>query len=146
MVSFCDRVGIDASDTEGRNMSERSIVYFTRDLSAEGLRRAYEKIGCVLTGKIGVKLHTGEPHGPNIIPAASALLTPNAEKFLKPWAAAMPLNWMVAVHRNSALMENQFYLIKYIHGSQILLDSKLNKIARFLITGHYNKYTFLTEG
>ena len=33
-----------------------SIVYFTRDLSAAGLQKIYKK------------LHTGEQHGPNIIP------------------------------------------------------------------------------
>lgn len=47
---------------------EESIVYFTRDLSAAGLIKAYEKIGSVLKGKIAVKLHTGEKHGPNILP------------------------------------------------------------------------------
>ena len=45
-----------------------SIVYFTRDLSAEGLKKVYEKVNAGMTGKIGIKLHTGEPHGPNIIP------------------------------------------------------------------------------
>ena len=45
-----------------------SVVYFTRDLSAEGLRRIFSRVNAPLTGKIGVKLHTGEPHGPNIIP------------------------------------------------------------------------------
>ena len=45
-----------------------SPVYFTRDLSPAGLRRAFSQVGGALTGKIGVKLHTGEPHGPNIIP------------------------------------------------------------------------------
>ena len=45
-----------------------SVVYFTRDLSAEGLKKVYEKVNAGMTGKIGVKLHTGEPHGPNIIP------------------------------------------------------------------------------
>ena len=45
-----------------------SIVYFTRDLSAEGLIRLYEKINENLTGRVAVKLHTGEQHGPNIIP------------------------------------------------------------------------------
>lgn len=47
-----------------------SIVYFTRDLSAAGLRKVYEKVSANLTGKIAVKLHTGEQHGPNIIPHA----------------------------------------------------------------------------
>ena len=45
-----------------------SVVYFTRDLSAKGLQKVYEKVNAAMKGKIGVKLHTGEPHGPNIIP------------------------------------------------------------------------------
>ena len=45
-----------------------SIVYFTRDLSAAGFQKAYEKVCANIKGKVAVKLHTGEPHGPNIIP------------------------------------------------------------------------------
>ena len=48
--------------------SEESIVYFTRDLSQEGLKKIYEKVNENIDGKIAIKLHTGEPHGPNIIP------------------------------------------------------------------------------
>jgi uncharacterized Fe-S center protein len=47
---------------------EQSVVYFTRDLSPEGLKRIYERVSGVLTGKVAVKLHTGEAEGPNIIP------------------------------------------------------------------------------
>ncbi len=47
-----------------------SIVYFTRDLSPEGLIAIYRKLHPSLVGKVAVKLHTGEPHGPNIIPPA----------------------------------------------------------------------------
>ncbi len=47
---------------------ESSVVYFTRDLSAEGLQRIYERIASSINGKVGIKLHTGEKHGPNIIP------------------------------------------------------------------------------
>lgn len=47
---------------------EKSVVYFTRDLSAEGLKKIYDRVKENMTGKIGIKLHTGEPHGPNIIP------------------------------------------------------------------------------
>ncbi len=46
----------------------KSAVYFTRDLSAEGLIRIFDKVHGGIGGKIGIKLHTGEPHGPNIIP------------------------------------------------------------------------------
>jgi len=45
-----------------------SSVFFTRDLSAEGLLRVYDKVGGGITGRVGVKLHTGEKNGPNIIP------------------------------------------------------------------------------
>ena len=49
-------------------MGNRPIVYFTRDLSAEGLLQIYDRVSANLTGKIAVKLHTGEKNGPNIIP------------------------------------------------------------------------------
>ena len=45
-----------------------SVVYFTRDLSAEGLRKIYERVNSNITGKVAIKLHTGEKNGPNIIP------------------------------------------------------------------------------
>ena len=46
-----------------------SVVYFTRDLSAEGLIKAYEQVCGNIEGHTGVKLHTGEQNGPNIIPS-----------------------------------------------------------------------------
>ena len=45
-----------------------SVVYFTKDLSAAGLIKVYKKVCEGICGKVAVKLHTGEPHGPNIIP------------------------------------------------------------------------------
>ena len=45
-----------------------SIVYFTRDLSAEGLKKIFDRVSENLNGKIAIKLHTGEAEGPNIIP------------------------------------------------------------------------------
>ena len=50
-----------------RNGAE-SVVWFTRDLSPEGLRKIYAKVSNALTGKVAIKLHTGEKNGPNIIP------------------------------------------------------------------------------
>ena len=47
---------------------EESTVYFTRNLSAEGLIQAYEQVNGKISGRVGVKLHTGEQNGPNIIP------------------------------------------------------------------------------
>ena len=61
-------IGGDHYIPYGERTGNESIVYFTRDLSAAGLIRMYEKIKENLTGKVAVKLHTGEQHGPNIIP------------------------------------------------------------------------------
>ena len=46
----------------------KSVVFFTRDLSAAGLLKLYDRVGSVLTGKVAVKLHTGEQYGPNFLP------------------------------------------------------------------------------
>lgn len=42
-------------------------VYFTRDISADSLKKLYALVNQDLTGKIAIKLHTGEPNGPYII-------------------------------------------------------------------------------
>ncbi len=46
----------------------KAPVYFTKDLSARGLLGMYSKINRNITGKTAIKLHTGEPNGPNILP------------------------------------------------------------------------------
>ena len=46
----------------------KAKVFFTRDLSAEGLLNIYAKVNEGMTGKVALKLHTGEPNGPNILP------------------------------------------------------------------------------
>ena len=64
-------------------IGNESIVYFTRDLSPEGLQKVYEKINGSIGGKVAVKLHTGEKNGPNIIPRdwVKALLDPKGNIF-----------------------------------------------------------------
>lgn len=47
---------------------DESVVWFTRDLSPEGLRKVFAQVADKLHGKVAIKLHTGEPDGPNIIP------------------------------------------------------------------------------
>ena len=47
---------------------EASIIYFTRDLSPAGLKKIYDRVSDGITGKVGVKLHTGEAEGPNFLP------------------------------------------------------------------------------
>jgi len=47
---------------------DKARVFFTEDISVNGLQKIYSKINQGMTGKIGIKLHTGEPHGPYLIP------------------------------------------------------------------------------
>ncbi len=47
---------------------DKPIVYFTKDISPEGLIKIYDKISQNIDGKVAIKFHTGEPHGPNILP------------------------------------------------------------------------------
>ena len=43
-------------------------VYFTDKIDAAHLIKLYNLINGEIFGKVGIKLHTGEPHGPNILP------------------------------------------------------------------------------
>ena len=43
-------------------------VYFTDKIDAAHLIKLYGMINENIYGKVGLKLHTGEPHGPNILP------------------------------------------------------------------------------
>lgn len=47
---------------------EKARVFFTRDLSAEGLLKTFANVNAGLSGNVAIKLHTGEPDGPNILP------------------------------------------------------------------------------
>lgn len=46
---------------------EKSIVYFTKDISPNGLMKIYEKLGVKLGGKVAIKISTGEPGGHNFL-------------------------------------------------------------------------------
>ena len=43
-------------------------VFFTDKIDADHLIKLYNKINGEIFGKVGIKLHTGEPNGPNILP------------------------------------------------------------------------------
>lgn len=62
---------ISYADLDSANAAESSsTVYMTKDLSPNGLKKIYSYINKNISGKVAIKLHTGEPHGPNIIPPA----------------------------------------------------------------------------
>jgi uncharacterized Fe-S center protein len=58
--------GSGAGESGGKNM--KSKVYFTADISAAGLLKLYDRIKRNIGGRVAIKWHSGEPHGPNIIP------------------------------------------------------------------------------
>ena len=43
-----------------KRSGESSVVFFTRDLSEEGLKKIYDRVSSVLTGKIAIKLHISD--------------------------------------------------------------------------------------
>lgn len=43
-------------------------VYFTKHIDAEHIIELYKRINQEIQGKVAIKLHTGEQHGPNILP------------------------------------------------------------------------------
>jgi len=63
-VALCDLNGVARAATTQGN----SQVFFTSDISVNGLLKLYSKINQGMTGKVAIKLHTGEPHGPNLLP------------------------------------------------------------------------------
>ena len=68
MVKIRPGTGGERFTPYGEREGEKSVVYFTRDLSAAGLLKIFQKVKAPLTGRVAVKLHTGEKNGPNIIP------------------------------------------------------------------------------
>ena len=49
-------------------MMAKSKVYFSPVIDAEHLNRLYDLVKENISGKVAIKLHTGERHGPNILP------------------------------------------------------------------------------
>ena len=68
MTTIIPGLGGDRYTPYDERKGNESIVYFTRDLSADGLRKLYERVNGNICGKVAIKLHTGEQYGPNIIP------------------------------------------------------------------------------
>jgi len=46
----------------------KAKVFFTKHIDAEHLIKIYRQINSNIVGKVAIKVHTGEPYGPNILP------------------------------------------------------------------------------
>ncbi|MBQ3451372.1 MAG: (Fe-S)-binding protein, partial [Selenomonadaceae bacterium] len=54
--------------TEQNYQGSAAKVYFTKTIDAAHLIKLYKMIDENIFGKVAIKLHTGEKHGPNILP------------------------------------------------------------------------------
>lgn len=61
-------LAVHSLSLQARPAETKATVYFTPEITTESLLRIYEKVCAPLQGRIAIKLHTGEPHGPNILP------------------------------------------------------------------------------
>ena len=60
---------VGSKEMRGKNIAgSRAKVYFTKKIDAKHLIKLYDLISENIYGKVAVKLHTGEQHGPNILP------------------------------------------------------------------------------
>lgn len=66
-------------------LPEKATVYFSKTIDADHLIALYKKINSNIVGNIAIKLHTGEPNGPNF-------LTPD---IVKPFQAQVPNSTIV---------------------------------------------------
>ena len=57
----------EPSEDDGSEPTESPVVYFTSDISAEGLVRLYQQLGWEPTGPVAVKISTGEPPASNYL-------------------------------------------------------------------------------
>ena len=64
-LAACDFKGMGSAFAARQDKSQ---VFFTKDMSVNGLLKIYSKVNRGMTGKVGIKLHSGEPHGANLLP------------------------------------------------------------------------------
>lgn len=60
-----DFYDVKTLENEGRSYSQASTIYMTSDISPEGLKNVYDKLGANPTGNVAIKLSTGEAGNPN---------------------------------------------------------------------------------
>lgn len=68
MATFQQAPVVGCRRVENGAAGAHAKVYFTKHIDAEHLIRLYERINESIYGKTAIKLHTGEQHGPNILP------------------------------------------------------------------------------
>lgn len=68
---FAQNGAADASlGGAGTSDKRKAKVYFTERIDSQNLLKLYERVNEHINGKVAIKIHTGERHGPNILPRA----------------------------------------------------------------------------
>ena len=62
------RLGLKNAAAAVPAAGEKAKVYFSREITPESLLKIYSMVNQDIKGKVAIKLHTGEPHGPNLLP------------------------------------------------------------------------------
>ena len=68
MTEFKQAPVVGSKRVEAGAPGTKAKVYFTRTIDAEHLIKLYNLVNENIYGKVAIKLHTGEKHGPNILP------------------------------------------------------------------------------
>ncbi|MDR2173324.1 MAG: DUF362 domain-containing protein [Burkholderiales bacterium] len=69
LVSGAKTSSPKAAERKGAEATtKKAQVYFTDDISPEGLLKVYQKINGNIKGRVAIKWHSGEPNGPNLVP------------------------------------------------------------------------------
>lgn len=66
MLGVCASAAAPNTPMEART-GKTSIVYFTRDISPAGLIKIYDHVNKNISGRVAIKIHSGEPKGPYIL-------------------------------------------------------------------------------
>lgn len=67
-MAGCAGAGSQVRGIEAAGAPGKSDVFFTKAISAKALVEIYSRVSRTIGGKVAIKVHTGEPNGPNILP------------------------------------------------------------------------------
>ncbi|MBO5590839.1 MAG: DUF362 domain-containing protein [Acidaminococcaceae bacterium] len=68
MTEFKQAPVVGSKRVDAGAAGTKAKVYFTRTIDAEHLIKLYNLVNENIYGKVAIKVHTGEKHGPNILP------------------------------------------------------------------------------
>jgi hypothetical protein len=68
VMAGCAGTGSQLRGIEASAVPSTPEVFFTKEISARGLVEIYSRISRPISGRVAIKVHTGEPNGPNILP------------------------------------------------------------------------------